>query len=109
MKDKPKISYINYTNTVCKCLTHHKDNNFLWMTCFACFAGFTRSKLVQSGTTSFLATVVFSDHPLSNKMGKLLQTLDRYVGCSDGRGAVLEGIHSEVRKTFQEIIIIFVT
>lgn len=62
------------------------------------FTGFTRAKLVQSGTTSFLATVVFSDHPLSNKMDKLLQTLESHVGHFDGEGAVLEGIHSEVNK-----------
>ena len=54
---------------------------------------------MQSGTTSFLATVVFSDHPLSSKMDKLLQTLDSHVGNFDGGGAVLEGIHCEVWRS----------
>ena len=61
------------------------------------FEDFTRTKLVQSGTTSFLATVVFPEHPLSNEMGKLLHTLESHVGLFDGEGAVLEGIHSEVQ------------
>ncbi|XP_078360754.1 N-acetylglucosamine-6-phosphate deacetylase-like isoform X2 [Oculina patagonica] len=62
---------------------------------FWCNPGFTRAKLVQSGTTSFLATVVFPEHPLSSKTDKLLQTLESQVGLFDGEGAVLEGIHSE--------------
>ena len=68
------------------------------MKVFFVFQDFTRAKLVQSGTTSFLATVVFSEHPLSNKMGKLLNTLESHVGIVDGDGAVLEGIHSEVNS-----------
>ena len=60
------------------------------------FVGFTRAKLVQNGTTSFLATVVFSDHPLGSKMNSLLKILDSQVGCIDGEGAVLKGIHCEV-------------
>ena len=51
---------------------------------------------MQNGTTSFLATVVFSDHPLGSKMDSLLKILDSQVGCIDGEGAVLEGIHCEV-------------
>ena len=57
-----------------------------------------RAKLVQSGTTAFLATVVFPEYPLNNKMSKLLQTLESHVGLIDGEGAVLEGIHSEVNN-----------
>jgi len=72
---------------------------FFFNNVVTCFVGFTRGKLVQSGTTSFLATIVFPDHPLSNKMDKLLQTLNSHVGYFDGGGAVLEGIHSEVGIT----------
>ena len=68
------------------------------MKVFFLFEDFTRHKLVQSGTTSFLATVVFPEHPLSNKMGKLLHALESHVGLIDGEGAVLEGIHSEVNN-----------
>ena len=68
------------------------------MKVFFVFQDFTRAKLVRSGTTSFLATVVFPEHPLSNKMGKLLNTLESHVGIVDGDGAVLEGIHSEVNS-----------
>ena len=66
--------------------------------CVFFFADFTRAKLAQSGTTSFLATVVFPEHPLNNKMGKLLNTLESHVGLVDREGAVLEGIHSEVNN-----------
>ena len=77
------------------------------------FVGFTRAKLVQNGTTSFLATVVFSDHPLGSKMHSLLKILDSQVGCIDGEGAVLEGIHCEVGhnrsiKTIRLCFVIFV-
>lgn len=76
------------------------------------FVGFTRAKLVQNGTTSFLATVVFSDHPLGSKMDSLLKILDSQVGCIDGKGAVLEGIHCEVGhnrfiKTIRLCFVIF--
>ena len=70
-----------------------------WTDIFACyiyFVGFTRAKLVQNGTTSILATVVFSDHPLGSKMDSLLKILDSQVGWIDVEGAVSEGIHCEV-------------
>lgn len=35
------------------------------------------------------------DHPLGSKMDSLLKILDSQVGCIDGEGAVLEGIHCE--------------
>lgn len=68
---------------------------------------------MQNGTTSFLATVVFSDHPLGSKMHSLLKILDSQVGCIDGEGAVLEGIHCEVGhnrsiKTIRLCFVIFV-
>lgn len=59
---------------------------------------FTRSRLIQYGTTSFLASVVFPDHPLGEKEDKILKILESHVGLIDGNGAVLEGIHSEVHN-----------
>lgn len=50
---------------------------------------FTRSKLIQYGTTSFLASAVIPDHPLGDKVDNVLKTLE------NGNGAVLEGIHFE--------------
>ncbi|XP_058972236.2 N-acetylglucosamine-6-phosphate deacetylase isoform X1 [Pocillopora verrucosa] len=62
---------------------------------FWCNPDFTRSRLIQYGTTSFLASVVFPDHPLGEKEDKILKILESHVGLIDGNGAVLEGIHSE--------------
>ena len=65
---------------------------------------------MQNGTTSFLATVIFSDHPLGSKMDSLLKILDSQVGCIDGKGAVLEGIHCEVghNRSIKSIRLCFV-
>ena len=101
---------------------HHCSFEIRWCNSVSCFdliflhviyfVGFTRAKLVQNGTTSFLATVVFSDHPLGSKMDSLLKILDSQVGCIDGKGAVLEGIHCEVGhnrfiKTIRLCFVIF--
>lgn len=45
-----------------------------------------------------MASVVFPDHPLGEKEDKILKILESHVGLIDGNGAVVEGIHSEVRN-----------
>lgn len=101
-----KISFGEFSIKNGKCSTKIQLFWFLVSLSIQCYSwvflsltGFTRAKLVQSGTTSFLATIVFPEHPLSNKTDKLLQTLESHVGLIDGRGAVLEGIHSEVCRS----------
>ena len=57
------------------------------------FLGYTQALLPQTGTTSFLATVVF---PQSSTISKeIMQQLRECAGKTD-RGAVLEGVHAEV-------------
>lgn len=73
--------------------SHVKEINTIFL-----LKDFTRSRLIQYGTTSFLASVVFPDHPLGEKEDKILKILESHVGLIDGNGAVLEGIHSEVHN-----------
>ena len=50
----------------------------------------------RQGTTSFLATVVFpKDDP--EKVAAVLASLSEVAGRVTGTGAVLEGVHAEVR------------
>ncbi|PFX27898.1 hypothetical protein AWC38_SpisGene7393 [Stylophora pistillata] len=66
-------------------------------------AAIDRSKLIQYGTTSFLASAVIPDHPLGDKVDNVLKTLE------NGNGAVLEGIHFEnenARDLLSQILVL---
>ena len=59
------------------------------------FPEYSQQVFPKQGTTSFLATVVFpKEHP--EKTAAILSSLNQAVG-KLGRGAVIEGVHAEVR------------
>lgn len=59
------------------------------------FSEHTQGVFPKQGTTSFLATVVFpKEHP--EKTSVILSRLNEVVG-KQGNGAIMEGIHAEVR------------
>jgi N-acetylglucosamine-6-phosphate deacetylase len=59
----------------------------------------TQGAFPKQGTTSFLATVVFpKEYP--EKISAVLSRLNEAVG-KQGNGAIMEGIHAEVRGQAQ--------
>jgi N-acetylglucosamine-6-phosphate deacetylase len=63
---------------------------------FFIYIEYTQLAFPKLGTTSFLASVIFPrDHP--EKISAVLARLAQCVGSTGGGGAVLEGVHAEVR------------